>query len=792
MGEETVASHPEKWVGRALPRREDLRFVTGSATYLDDLQLAGTLHLAFVRSPIAHARVSSVDASGAGALEGVAGVVTASDIADEVEPFPIAAAEGCEVAPVPLRMLADGTVRFVGEAVAAVLAETSAVAEDATELVAVDYDPLETVARVDDALEGNVVLHEHLGDNVVMRWERRGGDVEQAFADAETIVRQRFHIPRLVAAPIEPRGALARYDAEKDLLTVWLSSQDPHRPLAGLTRVLRRPAERTRVIVPDVGGAFGSKGPLAPEAALVALLSIRTGRPVKWVETRSENFLAAYQGRGLDADVELAAARDGRVLAIRAHLFADMGAYLQPTSPIPSITTGMLMVGPYAVPSAEVELLGVATNKVPVGPYRGAGRPEAALLVERMMDLLAAELGIDPVEIRHRNFVAPEAFPHRSPLGFLYDSGDYGRALSLACERIGYAPGAAEPAPADAPLRGVGVAAYIERAGAGAGPAGLSESAAVSVEPDGRVLLRTGSNAHGQGHETTFAQIVADVFELHPDDVEVRHGDSFDSPAGVGSFASRSVTVGGSAALVAAERVRERALRIAGLLLETSPQDLEWSAGRAHTRGAPERSAALADIAAFVAEGHPLPEHLQAGLVEDTTFELPGPVFPSGAYAADVEIDRQTGAVRVRKIVAVDDAGRIVNPLLAHGQVQGAVTQGLGESLTEEVVHDEAAQPLSASFTQYGVLSAADIPPLDAHMVQTPSPFNPLGAKGIGEGGSIGTPAALANAVCAALAPLGIRHLDLPFAPARVMDAIHAATGDRGIARDEDAGERRG
>jgi aerobic carbon-monoxide dehydrogenase large subunit len=766
---------PEPWVGRALTRREDLRFVTGSATYLDDLQPADTLQLGFVRSPLAHARISSIDATAALALEGVAGVVTVSDVSGEIEPFPIATAEGCEVAPVPLRPLAEGTVRFVGEPVAAVLAETTAVLEDAVELVAVDYDPLTTIARPDDALRGAVVLHDHLGDNVVVRWEREGGDVEGAFAAADTVVRQRFHVPRLAAAPIEPRGALARYEAEEDLLTVWLSSQDPHRPLANLTRVLRRPVERTRVIVPDVGGAFGSKGPLAPEAALAAVLSIRTGRPVKWIETRSENFLAAYQGRGLDAEVELAAAGDGRVLAIRARLVADMGAYLQPTSPFPGITTGMLMVGPYAIPSARVELLGVATNKVPVGPYRGAGRPEAALLVERMMDLLAVELGIDPVDLRNRNFVPPDAFPHQTPLGFVYDSGDYGRALALACDRVGYPGSAAEPAGSGSPLRGLGVAAYVERAGAGAGPGAMGESAAVSAEPDGRIVLRTGSNAHGQGHETTFAQIVADVFEVHPDQVEVRQGDSFDAPDGVGSFGSRSVTVGGSAALVAAERVRERALGIGALLLEVSSRDVEWSGGRARVRGAPERSAGLADIAAYVGAGHELPPKLQGGLVGEAMFALPGPVFPSGAYAAEVEIEPETGEVRVLRIVAVDDAGRIVNPMLAHGQVQGAVVQGLGQALSEEVVHDEAAQPLATSFTQYAVLSAPDVPPIEAHTVETPSPLNPLGTKGIGEAGAIGTPAAVANAVCRALAPLGIRHLDLPFTPERVRNAIRGA-----------------
>ena len=768
-----MAERPDRWVGEPLTRREDVRFVTGHAAYLDDLEAPDALHLGFIRSPSAHARIRQIDASGALALEGVIAVVTAADVAGQIDAYAIAAAEGSEVAPVPLPVLGAGTVKFVGEPAAAVLAEERALLEDAMELVFVEYDELPTVVEPGDALAGKVRVHEDLPDNVVVRWERRGGDVEEAFAAADVVVRQRFHIPRLVAAPIEPRGALARYDAEDDLLTIWLSSQDPHRPLANLTRMLRRTAEQIRVIVPDVGGAFGSKGPVAAEAVLAALLAIRTGRAVKWVETRTENFLAAYQGRGLDADVEFAAASDGRVLAVRARMIADMGAYLQPTSAVPAITTGMLMCGTYAIPAAHVELLGVATNKVPIGPYRGAGRPEAALLVERMMDLLAAELRLDPVELRYRNFIPPDAFPHQTPLGFIYDSGDYGQALRLASQRIGYGGPAAEPTDDVSPLRGIGVAMYVERAGGGAaGPAGLGETAAVSVGSDGRILLLSGSNAHGQGHETTFAQIVADVFEIHPDDVEVRQGDSADSPEGVGSFASRSVTIGGSAALIAAERVLDRAVGVAALVLETSPEDVEWTAGRASLRGAPERSVGLADLAAYVAEGHDLPPDLHAGLVEEATFMLQGPVFPSGAYAADVEIERETGEIRVRRIVAVDDAGRVVNPLLAHGQVLGATVQGLGQSLMEEVVHDEAGQPMATSFLQYAMPSTIEIPPIETEAIETRSPFNPLGAKGIGEGGAIGTPAAVANAVCQALAPLGIRHLDLPFTPEKVRRAI--------------------
>ncbi|HEX6130923.1 MAG TPA: xanthine dehydrogenase family protein molybdopterin-binding subunit [Actinomycetota bacterium] len=763
----------DRWVGAPLPRREDARFVTGRAVYVDDIGAPGALHLGFVRSPFAHARIDAIDASDALGLDGVAAVVTADDIRGALDDFPIATAEGCTVAPVPLGPLADGTARYVGEPVAAVLAADAATLEDAIELVRADLDPLPAVGRPEDALRADVVVHDVAPDNVIVRWRREGGDVDGAFAAADVVVRQRFRIPRLVAAPIEPRRALATYDADADALTLRISSQDPHRPLANLAHVLRRPRDRTRVIVPDVGGAFGSKGPLPPEAALAALLAIRTGRPVRWVETRSENFLSAYQGRGLEADVELAARADGEVLAVRARLIADMGAYLQPTSTLPAVTTAMLMAGTYAIPAARIELLGVATHKVPVGPYRGAGRPEAALLVERMMDLLAADLAIDPVELRHRNVVQPDAFPHRTPLGFVYDSGDYGRALRLACEGLGASP--TTPRVTGRSVRATGVAMYVERVGGGAapGPAALSESAVVSVEPDGRLVLRTGSSAHGQGHETTFAQIVADVFGVHPDEVDVRHGDSRDNPTGVGTFASRSVTIGGSAALIAAERVRERALAVAAEALEVSPDDLEWVHGRARVRGAPERSLGLVDLAAAADASR----SADAGerLRVDATFTLPGPVFPAGAYAAEVEIDLETGLVRVVRVVGVDDAGRIVNPLLAHGQVQGGIAQGFGEAIGEEMVHDDDAVPLVGSLVDYAVPSAPDVPPIEASTVETPSPWNPLGAKGIGEGGAIGTPAAIANAVCRALAPFGVRHLDLPFTPERVLTAIRSS-----------------
>jgi carbon-monoxide dehydrogenase large subunit len=485
--------------------------------------------------------------------------------------------------------------------------------------------------------------------------------------------------------------------------------------------VLRRPAERLRVVVPDVGGAFGSKGVPAPETAAIAFCALDLGRPVKWVETRTENALAAYQGRGAKIAAELALDADGRMLALRARYVADLGAYLYTTTAVPVLTAARLLTGCYEIPAAEVEVVGSATTKVPTGPYRGAGRPEAALVIERLVDLAAAELDLDPIELRRRNLVPPDAFPYRTPLGFTYDSGDYAGALDRALELADLA--AACEARDAGRLVGVGVALYVERVGPG------WESAAVRVEADRRAVCRVGSTPHGQGHETTFAQIAADALGVEPGDVEIRWGDTADIPTGVGTFASRSVTVGGSVLLLALGEARARL------------------------------------------------ENGEAPPVEaEARFELPGPAFSFGAYVAIVEIERETGEVEVRQVVAVDDCGRVVNPLLAEGQVVGATVQAIGECLYEQVGYDEGGQPLALNFYEYHLPTSQSVPPILSELRETPSPLNPLGAKGVGEGGSIGTPAAIANAVADALSPLGIRHLDPPFTPARVWAAIAASS----------------
>jgi carbon-monoxide dehydrogenase large subunit len=489
--------------------------------------------------------------------------------------------------------------------------------------------------------------------------------------------------------------------------------------------VLRRPPEKLHVVVPDVGGAFGSKGVPQAETAALALAAIRLGRAVKWTETRTESCLAVYQGRGSEVDAELALAADGRMLGLRARVLADLGAYLFTSTPVSSQTLASLLVGCYAIPDAEVEVTGVCTTKVPTGPYRGAGRPEAALTIERLVDRAAAELGLDPVEIRRRNLIEPEAFPYRSPLGPTYDSGDYAGALDAALELSRWDELLAERdrLRSGGGVAGVGLALYVERAGPG------WETARLRVEADGAVVLYTGSSPHGQGHETTFAQIVAEELGLEPVAIAVRWGDSVEIPEGVGTFASRSVTVGGSAALLAARELKERL--DAG---ETAPLEVS------------------------------------------TRFELPGPVFSFGAYVATVEVERETGETHLRRLVAVDDCGRLINPLLAEGQVMGGVVQAIGECFHEQVGYDDDGQPLAINLYEYDLPTVQSLPELTTALRETPSPFNPLGAKGVGEGGSIGTPAAVANAVADALAPLGIDHLDPPYTASRVWEAIHAAT----------------
>jgi carbon-monoxide dehydrogenase large subunit len=663
-------------------------------------------------------------------------VLTAADLAGLVRPFPVAPQDGAELARAEAHpVLARDEVRYDGQPVAAVIAESRAEAIDAAELCEVDYVPRP------------VVLDPRRSDLVLMRWSRRAGDVEAAFASAAHVARGTYALPRLAAAPIEPRGAIASCDPAADLLTVWCSAQDPHRPRAQLAHILDRPAESIRVIVPDVGGAFGSKGVVAPEVAALAAAAVRLRRPLKWIEDREENLLACYQGRGLEGDVELALSADGRMLALRAHLWADLGGYLLSNTAIPPHTAAMLMTGCYDIPAAEVEVIGARTHKAPTGPYRGAGRPDAAYMLEALVDRAARELGLDRIALRRRNLI--RSFPHRTPLGHEYDSGDFARCLELALELSGLEP---TPEPGGA-ARGRGVALYVERAG------GQWEAAEIALGPAGGFVIASSSSPHGQGHETTFAQIAAQRLGCEPGQVQLRFGDSATVPAGVGTFGSRSVAMAGSAIVKAVDALVRSALPLAAALLAVELDEVAYAGGR-FVGGA--RSASWVDVAAADPE-----------LSAAARFESPL-LFSSGAHAADVEIDRETGRLHVRRIVAVDDAGTLINPLLAHGQVVGGVAQALGECLTEEVIYDENGQNRTASFMDYLLPSASQIPEIVLGDVCTPTPHNPLGAKGAGEGGAVGALAAIANAVADAL---GGRHLDPPFHAEKLWRALREPSG---------------
>lgn len=770
MAANDLTPQPVQWIGQSIRRREDPKFLRGQATFVDDLVLPRMTHVVFVRSPIAHGGVRAIHVDAARAAPGVITVVTAADLAGRLHPVIPFAPEGAQVARAPHSILAAGKVRYVGEPIAAVLAETRAAAEDAASLITIDLDALPAVTTTAQAMDAKVLLHDDVAGNVLMRWTHTEGNVEEVFRSAPRVVTQHFHIPRLAAAPIESRGAVATYDPGADLLTVWCSMQDPHRPRAQLSRILQRPDDRIRVIIPDVGGAFGSKGHVPPETAVAAWLAVEVGRPVKWVEDRRENLAATYQGRGLDVDMALAVDERGRVWGMRARVVADLGAYLYPATAQVPLTTSMLLTGTYAIPAVSVETLGMATNKVPTGPYRGAGRPEAAYLVERMLDLAALDLGIDPVELRRANLIPADRFPYRTPLGFTYDSGNYARALERACDLLGYDNWRRQQISArkDGRLIGLGVTMYVERAGAQ-----LWESAAIEIGASGRIIARLGSTPTGQAHETTFAQIAADVLQVDLDVITVEHGDSAIVPRGVGTFGSRSTTIGGSALHVAAQRVKAKASQIAAHLLEAAAEDLVWAEGRIFVAGAPERAVTLAEVASAAFNPARLPPGIEMGLDAQVTFRLPGPVFPFGAYAAAVEVDPETGTVEILDLVAVDDIGRVVNPLTAEGQVIGGTIQGIGQVFTEEVVYDADGQLLTATYADYGMPRADSVPEVRSEFLETPSPLNPLGVKGIGEAGSIAAPAAVASAVHDALHPFGVRHLDFPFTPARIWQAIH-------------------
>ncbi|HSE92805.1 MAG TPA: xanthine dehydrogenase family protein molybdopterin-binding subunit [Methylomirabilota bacterium] len=769
-------------LGAAVRRREDPALVQGAGRYVDDLAPPRAVALALVRSPHAHARVRAIDTRAAAAMPGVLAVLTARDLEGRVSPEPAVGIPPNARRP-PRPLLASGTVRYVGEPVVAVVAESRYVAADGGEAVLVDYEPLPAVGDPEAAATpGAPRVHEEFADNVALRWSWTHGDVDAAFARARHVVRLRLVNQRVAGLAMEPRGCVAEY--RPGALTVWAGTQVPHRLRSGLAEMLRLPETAVRVIAPNIGGGFGCKIGYYVDEVLCALAAMRLERPVKLVLTRREDFLTTTQGRGQINDVEAAVARDGTVLALRCRTLADLGAYLEALTPYPGMLTGRLITGPYRIPAAAYELTGVFTNAMATAPYRGAGRPEATYALERTMDEIARVTGLDAAEVRRRNLIRPDEFPYRAPSGLVYDSGQYEVALDRALALADYKRLREEQRRAreEGRLVGIGLSSFMETAGVG--PSRIApmpgwESGSVRVEPSGLVTVLTGTSPHGQGLETAFAQVAADRLGVPIDDVAVLHSDTAVVPAGVGTFGSRSIAVGGPAIAVSVDKILDKARRIAAALLEAAPEDLIWKPGRFAVRGLPDRAATLAQIASAAHAAKALPPGLEPGLEASTIWDPENFTYPSGTHLAFVEVDRATGEIRLLRVVAVDDAGRVINPMLVDGQIHGGLAQGIGQALCEHTVYDEDGQCLTASLMDYAAPRADNLPPFDLDRVETPTPVNPLGAKGCGEAGTIGSTPAVVNAVIDALAPLGVTHLDMPLTPARVWAAIDAANHRR-------------
>jgi aerobic carbon-monoxide dehydrogenase large subunit len=760
-----------RFSGQPLKRLEDPRLLRGQAMFLDDLRLAGLHHVAFVHSIHAHARFR-VDVAAALGAPGAIAVVSAADLS---------AASGFREAPSvidhpalrPCRQLplARDKVRYVGEPIVAVVATTRYAAEDVAAAVKVDYEPLAAVPDAEAALaDGAVVLHEHLGDNLAADFTVHVGDADAAFRAAEVVTRGRYYVHRYTGMPLETRGVAASYEAGSGRLTLWSSTQWPHTVRDVLRDLLGLPEHRIRLVAPDVGGGFGVKQEVYPEEVLLALLAMRLRVPLKWVETRHEHLMTTAHAREQWHDIELAARRDGTILGMRAELLADLGAYTRSLGVLcPSITAASLP-GPYRIRHYRCRVRAALTCKAPVGAYRGAGQPEAVFATERAIDDLARELGLDPAELRRRNFIGRDEFPWdvgtaSAQVPVIYDSGDYQAALDAALNLSRYEERRREQAAERGRgergrLLGIGLAAYVLLTGLGP-----YESALLRVDSTGRALLVTGASPHGQGSATTLAQIVADELGLRPEDVALQHGDTAMIPFGVGTYASRNAVVAGNAALGAARAVAAKARRLAAHLLEVADADLELVDGVVRVVGAPDRGLSLGRLASACTPGSPLPEGMEPGLEATHYFLAPRATFASGVHVAVVNVERETGRIEVLDYAIASDAGPLINPLIVEGQIHGGAAQGLGGALYEELVYDDQGQPRAQSLLDYVMPTAAQIPSMRIVNLVTPSPLNPLGVKGLGESAALAPPAAVAAAVEDALRPFGARITRTPLRP---------------------------
>jgi carbon-monoxide dehydrogenase large subunit len=792
-------------IGARIPRNEDPRLLRGLGCFVDDVNPAGVLHGAALRSPHAHARIVSIDAARARAMPGVHLVLTAGDLGELNQPTPLLIPNPNLTHPRTPRPLAPDEVRFVGEPVAFVVADDRYVAEDALAAIDVTWEPLPVVASIEAAVaSGAPLVHAGVPGNRAARMVQRVGDPDAAFARAAHVFRERLSIERSCGSPIEARGVVAEHDPRAGTLRVWASTQAPLPIKNGLARMFGLAEFRVEVIAPDVGGGFGTKIMLFyPEEILVPYAAIRLGRPVKWTEDRREHLVAANHERGQRHEVEAAVDREGRILGLRDRFVHDAGAYTPYGIVVPIITSTQLP-GPYKLPNYAVEFDVVYTNTAMVTPYRGAGRPHGAFVMERVIGLIARELGLDPAEVRRRNFIQPHEFPWDVGLTFQdggptrYDSGNYPLGLELALEKIGFADFRTQQAEARRQGRylGLGIGCYVE--GTGIGP---YEGAQVRVEPSGKVFVATGLTTQGQGHYTTFAQIAADALGCDPADVTVVTGDTRTFNWGAGTYASRGLVTSGNAIGIAARKVRDKALRIAADLLEVSPDDLELTDGAVRVRGVPDRALTLGALATVAnpiryaygkeaseaalrlvkpREGAVLAPGEEPGLEARGYYAPPQATFASGCHAAIVEVDIATGDVKILRYVVQHDCGTMVNPTVIEGQIHGGVAQGIGGAFYERIVYDDNGQPLSATFMDFLMPTAMEVPEIEIVHTETPSPLNPLGVKGVGEAGAIPVPALIAEAIDDALAPFGVRVREMPLNPNRVLELIAEARAHGG------------
>jgi aerobic carbon-monoxide dehydrogenase large subunit len=782
-----VAETP--YVGRSMRRKEDPRMITGRTRYIDDVSVPGTLWIAIVRSPEAHARIVSIDTSAAARRNDVVAVFTGEDLAgDFAAPMAMVwSPPGVEIKTPQYWPVARGEVKHVGDPVAVVVGTDRYSVVDAAEEVAVEYEPKPVVVDAEKALEeGSLLVWEQFGTNRTHEWKVAGGDIEAALAEADVVVEQRLVNHRTAGGAIETRGVLADPRGEK--ITLYSSTQVPHIARFVLSLLLGTHEDQLRIVAPDVGGGFGSKLQVYPEEAIAVALAKRLNRPVKWIETRSEAMMATHHGRDQINYVTLGAKRDGTLTGCRTRIVADLGAYQLLLTPFIPELGFPVMGGCYKIPAIDLTFEGVFTNKFCTDAIRGAGRPEATYWIELTMDKLAAKLEMDPLELRRKNFIRKEEFPFTTALGITYDSGDYEGTLNRLLERLDLEAFRREQQELRARgiFRGVGFSTYVEVCGLApsraVGPQGVGlqaaywESAMVRVHPSGSATVFTGASPHGQGHDTGFAQIAADRLGIDPQRIQVIHGDTDQGPWGWGTYGSRTLSVGGEAVARAALRVQDKAKRICAALLEAAPEDIELADGKYRVRGSPDKFKTMAEIAgAAHIPPQELPTDIEPGLEETAMYDPENFVFPFGAHACVVDVDVETGKVKVVRYVAVDDCGPAINPMLIDGQIHGGITHAIGQALYEQVVYDEEGQLVTGTFVDYAMPTAAELPSFESDRTETPSPVNSLGVKGVGEAGTIGATPAVAAAVLDALAPLGVERIDMPLTPRRVWEAISQA-----------------